>query len=68
MYLPEKLARAGYDLGIEVHEGKWDHLPGMKTTPAPACSELIDEFKRRCPGYTFEDYQHALAEGLNSSR
>lgn len=58
------LAQIGYDLAEEIRDGKRDHISDLKKKPAPACIELTDEFRRRYPGYSLEQYQRALADGL----
>lgn len=63
----QKLSEAAYDLGIEIHEGKWNHIADIHKKPAPVCVEIVDELKRRCPGFTYEQYQRAVATGLFES-
>jgi len=64
----QELSVAAYWLADEVRDGKWDHIPNIKVKPVPACPEMIDELRKRCPGYTVEQYQQALARGLSESR
>jgi hypothetical protein len=62
------LADAAYDLAEEIRDGSWSHVADLARKPAPACTELIDEFRRRCPGFSVSDYQRALVDGLFASR
>jgi hypothetical protein len=64
----ESLTHEAYRLGEEIHDGRWSHISDLKRKPATACTELIDELRRRCPGYTISIYQQALADGLFASR
>lgn len=57
-----------YELAEEIHGGKWNHISEIHTKPVPRCMEIMDEFKRRCPGHTLEQYQKAIADGLFASR
>lgn len=68
MNIANHLSQFGYDLAEEIRDGKWDHVSDLKKKPAPACIELTDEFRRRCPGYSLEQYQRALSDGLFASR
>ncbi|WP_395737346.1 hypothetical protein [Prosthecobacter sp.] len=63
-----KLEDAGYVLAEEIRDGRWKHVTDLARKPAPACAELIDELRRRCPGFTAEEYQRALGDGLFASR
>jgi hypothetical protein len=62
----KKLTDAGYVLAEEIRDGRWNHVADRK--PGPACTELIDELRKRCPGFSVSDYQQALADGLFASR
>jgi hypothetical protein len=62
-----ELADAAYDLAVEIHEGDWKHVKCLDLKPAPACPEIIDALRKRCPGYSVEQYQRALADGLFAS-
>lgn len=66
--MAERLAEAGYKLALEVREGRWDHISDPNEKPPKAYVPLIDELRRRCPGYRDEDYSRALADGLFNSR
>ena len=63
-----RLADAGYVLAEEIRDGRWNHVADLASKPAPACVELIDELRKRCPGFSVLDYQRALADGLFASR
>jgi len=56
------------ELAEEIRDGRWRHLSDLSIKPAPACKELIDELKSRCPGFKTEEYQQALANGLFETR
>lgn len=62
------LLQVAYELGAEIHEGKWDHIECLKRKPAAACEEIVGELRRRCPGHAIEAYQRAIADGLFGSR
>lgn len=62
------LIDAAYELAVEIHERKWDHVECVKKQPASACAEIIEELRRRCPGHTTAAYQRAIADGLFGSR
>ena len=64
----KQLTDTGYQLGEEIHDGRWRHIADLSRKPAPACTELIEEFRRRCPGFSLADYQRALADGLHNSK
>jgi len=64
----KKLADAGCALAEEIRDGRWSHAADLARKPAPACTELIDELRRRCPGFTISEYQRSLADGLFASR
>jgi hypothetical protein len=66
MIAPE-LKKAAYDLGSEIHAGKWSHVRDLARKPGPACVEIIEELQRRCPGFTLPEYQEALSQGLYES-
>jgi hypothetical protein len=66
--MDKRLADAGYQLAEEIRDGVWKHVSDLRQKPAPACTELIEEFQHRCPGFSLPEYQRALAEGLQNSR
>jgi hypothetical protein len=57
-----------YDFAVEIREGKWAHVRCLDAKPAAACPEIIEELQTRCPGYSTERYQRAIADGLFASR
>ena len=67
MNVTTDLHKTAYALGAEIHNGKWSHVQCLHSKPAPACAEITDELRRRCPGYTLQEYQDALARGLHES-
>jgi hypothetical protein len=66
--MDRNLLDAGYDLANEIRDGKWNHVEGIEDCPASACPEIFAEFRRRCPGYTTEEYRSALGKGFFDSR
>jgi hypothetical protein len=62
------LEDAAYELAEEIRDGKWAHVECLKFKPVPACTEIIDELRKRRPGCTLEQYQRAIADGLFASR
>jgi len=66
--LSERLAEAGYKLGLEVRDGLWDHISSPNERPATAYVPLIAELRIRCPGYRDDEYSRAIADGLFNSR
>jgi hypothetical protein len=64
----ERLAEAGYKLALEVRDGRWDHISNPNERPATAYVPLINELRRRCPGYGEDEYSRAIADGLFNSR
>ncbi|TXH57800.1 MAG: hypothetical protein E6Q97_03790 [Desulfurellales bacterium] len=64
----EALREASNELSVEFAEGKWDHLPGIRTTPVGECMELLKELERRCPGHAAEAYQEAFRRSVFTYR
>jgi hypothetical protein len=64
----ERLDEIAYSLAIEIHEGRWNHVENIHRYPVPRCVEIMDEFRRRCPGFSLDEYQRAIADGLFASR
>jgi hypothetical protein len=57
-----------YTLAEEVRDGKWDHVLRLVPNGQPAASEdVISELQQRCPGYSKEQYQKAIAKGMRES-
>lgn len=63
-----ELVDAGYVLAEEIREGKWDHIRDIRWKPVPAIPEIIDELRRRVPGFTTAEYKDAISKGLFDSR
>jgi hypothetical protein len=62
----ENLAEQSYALAEEIRAGKWNKTPGVER---PASSpDILRELRRRCPGFTDEQYAQAIAKGLLNSR
>jgi len=61
-------AEAGYRLALEVRGRRRDHVSDPSERPPQAYAPLIDELRRRCPGYRDDEYSRALADGLFNSR
>ena len=66
--MDSKLSQAGYDLALEIRDGKWSHVEDLRAKPASASNELLDELRRRVQGQTDQQYAQALADGLFNSR
>jgi hypothetical protein len=63
------LSIAAYKLCEEVRGGAW--AADIKETPngQPAASpEVIEDLRKRCPGYMTADYQAAIARGMFETR
>ena len=68
MKIDSHLAQAGATLAMEIQQGKWDHVRDLKTKPIGDCFELVEELRKRCPGYETEQYRRALASGVSNTR
>jgi hypothetical protein len=69
MQMSSDIDAAAYDLCLEVRDHKWDRALSKAPNGQPAaCNEVIEELRRRCPGYTKEQYQRAIAQGMFDSR
>jgi hypothetical protein len=64
----KKLRLDGCNLAEEYRSGKWDHIAEAKSQPLPSCLAFTDELKIRCPGFSLEEYQRAIANGLYETR
>ena len=64
----QELIMAGYTLAEEIRDEKWRHVFDPHGKPVSHIPELIDEFQRRCPGYTLAAYKRALEDGMLASR
>lgn len=60
--IEEKLSDAAYRFAEEIRNGRWSHLPDLRLVPMSACGAVTDELRRRCPGFSLEEYQQALAD------
>lgn len=58
------LEAAAYKLVDEVWEGKWDHIPEVKTKPVDEWTAIPAELEHRCPSYSAEQYARAIAKGM----
>jgi len=68
MKLDRALENAGYAVADEIRDGKWAHAKGIHDCPAVRCEEILAEMRRRCPGYTDDEYASALGQGFFDSR
>ena len=66
--LNPQLRLAGCELAEEIRSGQWDHIKGLKTGSAARCVELTDALSEHCPGFTLEEYQEAIGNGLFETR
>lgn len=64
----EALREASNKLSEEFAEGKWDHIPGVRTIPVGDSIELLEELERRCPGHTTEEYREAFRRSVFTYR
>ncbi len=62
-----KLDGAAYQLASEIRDGKWGHVMDPRIKQPAADRQIIDELRRRCPGYTMQQYQSAIAKGMHDS-
>jgi hypothetical protein len=58
------LEAAAYELAGEVWDGKWDHVPEVKTRPIDEWTAIPAELERRCPGYSTDQYVRTVAKGM----
>lgn len=66
--LDKDLAEAGYFLAEEIRDGRWRHVIDLAASSVTNCTDLTDELRRRCPGFSVAEYQRSLAEGMFASR
>lgn len=65
----ENLVLKAYDLCLAVRDGQWDaELKCVSNGQPAACPEIIEALRQNCPGYDTEDYQRAIAIGMQNSR
>lgn len=64
----KKISEIAYQLADEIRDGKWSHISELNLKPALDCKEIIDELRKRCPGYTNKEYKRAISTGLFESR
>jgi hypothetical protein len=64
------LSSTAYALCEEIRDkGAFAEAIGHVHNQQPAgCPEVIGELQRRCPGYTTEEYQAAIARGMFETR
>ena len=54
---------------IEVWNGRWNEALSKVHNGQPAgCPQVIEELARRCPGFTRDEYQHAIATGMHDTK
>lgn len=63
-----RLRDASNALSEEVWEGKWDHLPEIRTKQIGECTEILKELERRCPGHSLEEYRDAYSRSMFTHR
>ena len=64
----EELSKSAYFLADEVRDGKWAHIKKLNNGPVAEWEEIIEELKRRSPGFETEVYKTAISNGLFESR
>jgi len=52
-----KLREAADDLVAEMLQGKWEHVPDLRSRPMENLTELFDELEKRCPGHSRDEYK-----------
>jgi len=60
------LSSTAYTIADEYRNGRWPELKGRDWTQI--WTFLVEEFKRRCPGFTEREYDDALNTGFFESR
>jgi hypothetical protein len=55
-----ELRKAADELVAEMHAGKWDHVPNLRSRPMESLTELFDELESRCPGHSREEYKETF--------
>jgi hypothetical protein len=65
---PPPLYQAARELAAEIRDGSWRHVRDLKRKPVPDCVEIIDELRRRCRGFSMEEYKRAVAIALFDGR
>jgi hypothetical protein len=60
------LRRIAGELLDEIRAGKWEHVAELEPKPPVACDELITELRSRCPGFTRDEYEAAITDGLSA--
>ena len=63
-----ELGHAADVIRDEINLKKWDHVKDLHTRPVADCEEIISELENRCPGYTLEQYQMAIARSIFMNR
>jgi hypothetical protein len=64
--ITSELGNAAYKLAVEMRDGDWEHAAPRNKRPI-LTPEIIEVLRKRCPGYSVEQYQRALADGLQAS-
>ena len=57
-----------YRFVLEIRGGLWDHVAGPNIKLVDAYPALIEELKRRYPGFSDGEYADAIAKSFNDSR
>jgi len=58
------LSSAARALTEEIWEGKWNHIPEVKTMPIGNWIDMVRELERRCPGHSPQDYRDAIGREI----
>jgi hypothetical protein len=60
----DRLSTAAYNLCIEMRDDpRWEAANNR-----PGNREGLEELRRRCPGFTDDEYARAMSQGLMASR
>jgi hypothetical protein len=62
-----ELDQAAYQLANEIRDGKWNHVTDARIEQPAANPGIIEQLRKRCPGYTVQQYQNAISKGMFDS-
>jgi len=62
----DRLSNEGYHVADDYRNGVWHELAGKP--PKDVWRFLVEEIRRRCPGFKDKEYDDALEQGFVDSR
>jgi hypothetical protein len=66
--MTDPLNDAAYELCASIRRGAFaDELKRARNQQPTACPAVIDALRSKCPGFTTENYQAAIARGMRDS-